>query len=238
VIEDEPKTASSIRLYLEHEGFEARIVPDGRRGLEEARSGRYDLIVLDLMLPGLDGLSVCRRVREEAETPIVMLTARTTEEDRVRGLDRGADDYLPKPFSPRELVARIRAVLRRSDPRETVGPTLYEFEGLAVDLATREVRAGARPAELTPAEFDLLRVFIRSPGRVFSREELIERAFGPDYDGLDRTVDAHVMNLRRKIEPDRDRPVYIQTVFGVGYRFAGCRSNRSGGTQIQGKSAS
>jgi DNA-binding response OmpR family regulator len=223
VIEDEPKTASSIRLYLEHEGFEARIVPDGRRGLEEARSGRYDLIVLDLMLPGLDGLSICRRLREEAETPIVMLTARTTEEDRVRGLDLGADDYVPKPFSPRELIARIRAVLRRSDPRETVGPSVYEFEGLLVNLASREVRAGGEAVTLTPAEFDLLRALVRSPGRVFSREELIERAFGPDYDGLDRTVDAHVMNLRKKIEPDRDRPVYIQTIFGVGYRFAGRR---------------
>ncbi|MDM7916961.1 MAG: response regulator transcription factor [Candidatus Eisenbacteria bacterium] len=220
VIEDDRKTAATVRLYLEHEGFETVVLHDGRRGLEEALASRYDLIVLDLMLPGVDGQRICRSIREEMEVPIVMLTARTTEEDRVRGLDIGADDYVTKPFSPRELVARVRAVLRRTDPRETPGPTRFEFPSLSVDLATREVRAGGRAVSLTPTEFAILQAFVRAPQRVFTREELIERALGPDYEGFDRTVDAHVMNLRRKIEPDRVRPTYIQTVFGVGYRFA------------------
>lgn len=219
VIEDDRKTAASIRLYLEHEGFAVTSAHEGRTGLDLALQGSFDLIVLDLMLPQMNGMQVCRAIRSESETPIVMLTARTTEDDRVRGLDLGADDYVPKPFSPRELMARIRAVLRRYDPRESAGPTRFSFSGLTVDLETREVALSGGPVPLTPAEFDLLKAFVRSPNRVFTREELIERAFGPDFEGYDRTVDAHVMNLRKKIEPDRNRPTFIRTVFGVGYKF-------------------
>lgn len=221
VVEDDRKTAATVKLYLEHEGFEAVVAHDGRAGLTAARERRFDLVVLDLMLPGVDGLRICTALREEMDVPIIMLTARTAEEDRVRGLNLGADDYLGKPFSPRELMARVRAVLRRADPRDTAGPKRLAFVGLTIDLELRQVRVNDREISLTPAEFDLLCAFARFPRRVFTRDELIEQAFGPDYEGLDRTVDAHIMNLRRKIEPDRNHPVYIQTVFGVGYRFGG-----------------
>jgi DNA-binding response OmpR family regulator len=221
VVEDDRKTAASIKLYLEHEGFAVTLAYDGQKGLEAAQESRFDLVVLDLMLPGMDGLKVCSALRAEMEVPIVMLTAKTTEDDRVRGLDLGADDYLGKPFSPRELVARVRAVLRRTDPREAAGSMRLEFPGLTVDLETREVFVQGKSVALTPTEFDLLRAFVRSPNRVFTREELIERAFGPDFEGYDRTVDAHVMNLRKKIEPQREEPVYLVTIFGVGYKFQG-----------------
>jgi DNA-binding response OmpR family regulator len=221
VVEDDRKTAAAVKLYLEHAGFAVTAVHDGRHGLDEARESSYDLIVLDLMLPQIDGLSVCRRLRSESETPIVMLTARSTEEDRVHGLELGADDYVTKPFSPRELVARVKAVLRRTLPGETVGPTRFSFGGLSVDVERREVLVQGVPVTLTPTEFDLLLAFVRAPERVFTREELIERALGADYGAFDRTIDAHVMNLRKKIEADRLHPVFIQTVFGVGYKFVG-----------------
>ena len=221
VVEDDRKTAASVKLYLEHAGFAVAVAHDGRSGLEEACASAYDLVVLDLMLPQLDGLSVCRRLRAETGTPIVMLTARSTEEDRVHGLDLGADDYVTKPFSPRELVARVRAVLRRTLPGEGAGPTRLSFEGLGIDVEKREVLVGGTPVSLTPAEFDLLLVFARAPNRVFTREELITRTFGDEYGAYDRTIDAHIMNLRKKIEADRLRPVFIQTVFGVGYKFTG-----------------
>lgn len=223
IVEDEPKTAETLRLYLAHAGFEVTVVHDGRRGLAEAQSGRHDLVVLDLMLPGLDGLQICRALRADRSVPIVMLTARSTEGDRVLGLDLGADDYVGKPFSPREVVARVRAVLRRSGKGQAPGAERYRFAGLTVDAGTREVTVRGRPVALTPTEFALLRAFVRFPQRVFTRDELIERALGEDFDGSDRTVDAHVMNLRRKIEVDRDRPEFIQTVFGVGYKFTGER---------------
>jgi DNA-binding response OmpR family regulator len=221
VVEDDQKTAAAVRLYLEHEGFDTVVSHDGQAGLTAARERRFDLVILDLMLPGVDGLRICTALREEMDVPIIMLTARTAEEDRIRGLNLGADDYLGKPFSPRELMARVRAVLRRTDPRETAGPKLLAFVGLTVDLESRQVQACGQEVILTRAEFDLLCAFARFPQRTFTRDDLIEQAFGPDYEGLDRTVDAHIMNLRRKIEPDRNHPVFIQTVFGVGYRFGG-----------------
>jgi len=221
VVDDDPKTVSSLRLYLEHAGFEVAAAADGRQALARARSNPSpDLIVLDLMLPHVDGLTVCRTLRGESDVPIILLTARTTEEDRLEGLDLGADDYVPKPFSPRELVARVRAVLRRT-PAGLVDARPIRAGRLTIDPARREVKVGTKPVELTPREFRLLEVLARAPGRAFTREELVERAFGPDYEALDRTIDAHVMNLRRKIEPDPAAPTYIQTVFGVGYRFAG-----------------
>jgi len=225
VVEDEPKTAETVRLYLAHAGFTVTVVHDGRRGLAEARAGRYDLVLLDLMLPGLDGLQICRALRAEQKVPIIMLTARATEGDRVLGLDLGADDYVGKPFSPREVVARVRAVLRRSGRAQAGGGGRYRFVGLTVDAGTREVAVRGKPVTLTPTEFALLRAFARFPRRVFTRDELIAAALGEDYEGNDRTIDAHVMNLRRKLELDRDHPAFIQTVFGVGYRFVGERDD-------------
>ena len=230
VVDDDPKTVAALRLYLEHAGYEVAAATDGRQALARARAAPPpDLIVLDLMLPHVDGLTVCRTLRRESDVPIIMLTARTTEEDRLEGLDLGADDYVPKPFSPRELVARVRAVLRRSPAGpenggadELKGPPIKAGR-LTIDPMRREVKVGAKAVDVTPREFRLLLAFARAPGRAFTREELVERAFGPDYDALDRTIDAHVMNLRRKIEPNPAEPVYIQTVFGVGYRFAGGR---------------
>ena len=223
VVDDDPKTVASLRLYLEHAGFDVTAATDGRQALARARAvPAPDLIVLDLMLPLVDGLTVCRTLRGESDVPIIMLTARTTEEDRLEGLDLGADDYVPKPFSPRELVARVRAVLRRSPAGPAGGPPI-RVGRLTIDPGRREVKVGAKTVELTPREFRLLEAMARAPGRAFTREELVERAFGLDYEGLDRTIDAHVMNLRRKIEPDPTAPAYILTVFGVGYRFAGRR---------------
>ena len=219
IIEDDRKTAATLRLYLEHAGYGVEVCHDGAAGLERARSGRFDLLILDLMLPGMDGRDVCRSLRHESSVPILMLTARTTEEDRVQGLELGADDYIPKPFSPREVVARVRAVLRRADPAG--GQEVLRFAGLEIDIGRRQVVARGEPISLTPTEFQILLVLAGSPGRAFTRAQLLERAFGPHFEGFDRTVDAHVKNLRRKLEPDRSRPTYVVTVFGVGYRFEG-----------------
>jgi DNA-binding response OmpR family regulator len=178
--------------------------------------------VLDRMLPGLDGLEVCRRIREVSKVPIIMLTARSTEADRLDGLALGADDYVVKPFSPRELTARVRAVLRRM-PGATDEPPIRVGD-LVVDLARHQVTVAGREAKVTPREFDLLEVFARSPGRAFTRAELLERAFETDSEALDRTIDAHVANLRRKLDADAAGPSRIETVFGVGYRLRGKRA--------------
>ena len=215
IIEDDPKTGASIELYLRHDGFAAEVARSGTEGLEKARQESPDLIVLDLMLPGLNGIEVCKALRETSSVPIIMLTARSTEEDKLRGLDLGADDYVTKPFSPRELVARVRAVLRRFDPAEE---TLVAGD-LVLDRDAREVRLRGEHVALTAAELRLLETFMRAPGRVFSRDELMQRAFGESYEGLDRTIDAHIKNLRRKIEEDRANPQRIVTVFGLGYKF-------------------
>lgn len=221
LIEDDATTAETVRLYLEKEGFEVTSIDDGARGLAAARAGEFTLIVLDLMLPGLSGSEVCRSLRRESDVPIVMLTARTTEDDRIAGLELGADDYVPKPFSPRELVARVRAVLRRGEHPQVGGRQVLRFEGLTLDLARKSVEVDGAEVHLTPAEFKLLSVLARSPGRLFGRDQLAERALGDDFTGLSRTVDAHVMNLRKKIESDRSNPRFVQTVLGEGYRFAG-----------------
>jgi DNA-binding response OmpR family regulator len=221
VVEDDPKIRASIRLYLEHGGYDVVEAASGPAALKTARASAPDLLVLDLMIPGLDGLAVCRALRRESATPILMLTARAGLEDKLTGLDAGADDYLTKPFSPRELVARVRAVLRRSAGEVAGGPAEARSGSLVVSFERREVTVRGSRVALTPAEFNLLAILIRSPGRVFTRAQLAERAFGGRYEAMDRTVDAHVMNLRRKIEPDRERPSLILTVFGVGYRLAG-----------------
>jgi len=218
VVEDDAKTAATVRLYLEDAGYDVSVASDGVSGLQAARSGNFELVVLDIMLPRLDGTDVCRKLRAESDLPVIMLTARTTEEQRIRGLDLGADDYVGKPFSPRELVARVRAVLRRAARDDDDAGPLTRGD-LLIDPEQRRVRESGREITLTPSEFDLLHVLARRPGRVFSREQLIEEALGRDFLGMDRTVDAHIKNLRKKIERDRRKPRYVQTVFGAGYRF-------------------
>ena len=224
VVDDDAKTVASVRLYLEHGGYEVDVAMDGRSALTRARAQPPpDLVVLDRMLPELDGLAVFRALRATSAVPVILLTARTTEQDRLEGLDLGADDYVSKPFSPRELVARVRAVLRRSRPEAAEAP--LQAGDLTIDPSRHEVLRAGVEVRLTAREFALLLALARTPGRVFSREELRERAFGSDSEALDRTVDAHVMNLRRKLERDPGVPEYIETVFGVGYRFAARRAS-------------
>ncbi len=219
VIEDDPGIARIVQLYLERDGHSVTTASDGVSGLNAARADHPDLIVLDLMLPRLDGMSVCRALREESDVPIIMATARVDEDDRLAGLDLGADDYIVKPFSPRELAARVRAVLRRTSRQSSSEPSRVEFEGIVIDFATQTVVRGDEQPSLTPTEFRLLSMLALQPGRPFSRDQIIERVFGYDFDGYDRTVDVHIANLRRKIELDVRRPRYVQTVHGVGYRF-------------------
>ena len=223
VIEDDRTTSDTLRLYLENAGYEVTQAYDGETGLERASGRSVDLVVLDLMLPKLDGLSICRALRNDStlggagsRLPILMLTARSDEVDRVRGLDLGADDYLVKPFSPRELVARVRAILRRSDAQ--VETQALGVGDLVIEPATRRASWCGEELPLTPTEFDLLATMAARPERVFRREQLIELVFGHDFEGTERAVDAHVKNLRRKIEATAPRLVH--TVFGVGYRFA------------------
>jgi DNA-binding response OmpR family regulator len=219
VIEDDEKTAASLVIYLEHGGYRVIRAADGRQGLELAARDRPDLVLLDLLLPQIGGLEVCRELRREMMVPIIMLTAKSSERDKLEGRDLGADDYITKPFSPRELVARVRAVLRRTSP--AVSSERLMHDDLTLDPTTRRVTAGGEEVALTPTEFRLLEVLVRAPERVFTREALVEQAFGGDFDGYDRTVDVHVKNLRRKI--DKSKP-HIETVFGVGYRLNGRRT--------------
>lgn len=220
VAEDDPKQAHLIRLYLEREGHHVLVVADGRSALEQSRNRRPQLLVLDVMLPVIDGLDVCRILRaESAELPILLLTARATEDDMLLGLDLGADDYLTKPFSPRELVARVRALLRRAGALAAGGRTVLTVGDLEVDEGRFEARVSGRPVRLTAKEFGILQVLAAEPGRVFTRAEIIDKAFGFDHYVLERTVDAHVMNLRRKLERDPAIPRYVETVFGRGYRL-------------------
>jgi len=229
VVEDNRKTSAAVKLYLENAGFLVTVAFDGRQALDAARSVKPDLVVLDLMLPHVNGFEVCRTLQAESAAAVILLTARALEEDKLRGLDLGADDYVTKPFSPRELVARVRAVLRRTAPHtsgehlDAKTPAALLFHGgLAVDAARQQVTAGGRPVALTRSELRLLETMARSPGRAFTRAELVERAFGWDYEGMERTVDAHVKNLRRKLgaRTPGGGP-WIETVFGIGYRFAG-----------------
>jgi DNA-binding response OmpR family regulator len=215
VVEDNARTQEAIALYLRHAGYEVDLAGTGPDALAMAAGRQPDLIVLDLMLPGLSGLDVCRALRERTDVPIIMVTARTTEEDKLEGLRSGADDYVSKPFSPRELVARVATVLRRARR----APRVISAGGVEIDLTSRQVRRDGVLVAMTPAEFRLLEVLASNPGRAWTRGDLGERAFGLEHDALDRTIDAHVMNLRRKLEQDRAKPDLIQTVFGVGYRF-------------------
>jgi DNA-binding response OmpR family regulator len=219
LVDDDRKTVDLIKLYLDKDGYRVLVAYDGQQALQLARQRRPDLIILDLMLPGVDGLDVCRILRSESRVPIIMLTAKTTEDDKLLGLDLGADDYITKPFSPRELLARVRAVLRRLGEEESRDVSVIHLGALHIDFVRHEVRLQDDIIHLTPKEFKVLEIMAREPGRAFSRLELLEQAFGVDYEGLERTVDVHVMNLRKKIEPDVDHPIYVQTVYGIGYRI-------------------
>ncbi len=224
VVDDERKIVDLVRLYLEREGYRVLAAHDGKAALEQARQEKPALIVLDWMLPGLSGVDVCRTLRQESAVPIVMLTARAEETDKLIGLELGADDYVTKPFSPRELVARVRAVLRRSEGaagrgagQEPVSVTVGE---VTADMARHQVRVAGRAVELTPTEFALLAALIQNPGRVYTRLQLLDKALGDSYEGYERTIDAHIKNLRQKLEPDPAKPRYVLTVYGVGYKFA------------------
>jgi DNA-binding response OmpR family regulator len=219
VVEDEMQIARTLRDYLEVAGFEVTAVGDGESALASARGWRPDLVVLDLGLPGMDGLDVARELRRASTIPIVMLTARGEESDRIVGLELGGDDYLVKPFSPKELVARVRAVLRRTSGA-SLGAEVLRAADVEVDLTKMRVRVGDRPIDLTPTEFQLLATLVREPGRVFTRGQLLDALHGVTIDSYERAIDAHVKNVRRKIEPEVGRPRYLLTVHGVGYRFA------------------
>ena len=220
VVEDEAKIARLVRDYLEHAGFETVVVGDGETALASARRSAPDLVVLDLGLPGRDGLDVARDLRRTSGVPIVMLTARGDEVDRVVGLELGADDYVVKPFSPKELVARVRAVLRRTQAARAGGPEVLRVADVEVDLPRMRVTVAGRPVELTPTEFQLLATLVREPGRVFTRGQLLDAVHGVAFESYERAIDAHVKNIRKKIEPTPGRPRYVLTVHGVGYRFA------------------
>lgn len=219
IAEDDHKQADLMRLYLEQAGYSVLVAHDGRQAIELARQRRPDLLLLDLMMPEVDGLDVCRILKQESDMPIVMVTARSTEDDMLFGLDLGADDYVTKPYSPRELVARVRALLRRAGRAAVDTDAVYGVGELLLDGVRHEVRMAGEPVAVTPGEFAVLAVLMREPGRAFSRADLLQEAFGFDYEGLDRTADVHIKNLRRKIERDAAEPRYIETVYGVGYRM-------------------
>jgi DNA-binding response OmpR family regulator len=218
VVDDERKIAHLVRDYLENAGFRVVVAYDGKMAMAQFRYEQPDLVVLDLNLPGMDGIDVARAIRQERNTPIIMLTARVEETDRIVGLELGADDYVTKPFSPRELVARVRAVLRRAGETEAPSP-LLRIRDLVIDVEKRTVARDGDAIDLTTTEFDLLTVLARQPGRVFSRMELLDRVQGTAFEGYERTIDVHIKNLRKKLEPDPRHPTYILTVYGAGYRF-------------------
>jgi DNA-binding response OmpR family regulator len=221
VVEDEMKIARLVRDYLEHAGFEVIVVGDGESAIASARGHEPDLVVLDLGLPGMDGLDVARELRAgRARVPIVMLTARSDETDRILGLELGADDYVIKPFSPRELVARVRAVIRRTEMSSEPPDAPIRVGDLEIDPARMRVTIGERRASLTATELHLLATLAREPGRVFTRSQLLDAVHGFAFESYERAIDAHVKNIRKKIEPEPSRPRYILTVHGVGYRFA------------------
>jgi DNA-binding response OmpR family regulator len=218
VVDDDREIVRTVRAYLEESGFEVAAAYDGKAAITSFQNQKPDLVVLDLMLPEMDGFDVARTLRRASNVPIIMLTARVDETDKLIGLELGADDYVTKPFSPRELVARVRVVLRRTRGQGTQ-PEALRAGALALDAAAHQVTLDGSPVELTPTEFALLNTLMQNAGRVLTRLQLIDSALGYSYEGYERTVDAHVKNLRRKVEPDPAHPEYIVTVYGVGYRF-------------------
>jgi DNA-binding response OmpR family regulator len=219
VVEDEKKLVTILKGYLEQAGFSVLTAYDGQQALTVARYEKPALVLLDLNLPRIDGLDVCRTLRKESNVPIIMVTARIEETDRLVGLELGADDYIAKPFSPREVVARVRAVLRRTEG-QAVKSEMQTAGDLTIDLGKHSVTLGGHAVELTPTEFALLAVMLQNPGRAFTRLQLLDAVQGEAFEGYERTVDAHIKNLRQKIERDPKNPRYILTLFGVGYKFA------------------
>jgi len=218
IVEDEIELVRVLRDYLERAGFRVQTASSGPEAVSQFRHAAPDLVLLDLNLPGMGGLDVARQMRRTSDIPIIMVTARVEETDRLIGLELGADDYIPKPFSPREVVARVRAVLRRAQgPGEA--PSVIRASDIEIDLTRHRVSRAGSPIDLTPTEFALLAALARQPGRAYTRLQLLEAAQGEAYDGYERTIDAHIKNLRAKIEADPRKPLYIETVFGVGYRF-------------------
>jgi len=220
IIEDDYNTANLVAAYLQREGFDTLVEHDGRKGLETARRRKPDLMILDIMLPQMDGLEICRRLRSESQIPILMLTAREEEIDRVLGLSLGADDYVIKPFSPRELVERVKAILRRTHPPSEPSAMVLMHNELQLDQEKHKVSLAGQPVNLTSSEYKLLRVLMASPGRVFTRSELLKHFYDYEEAVVERVIDVHINKLRQKIEPDPSRPIYIETVRGFGYRFA------------------
>ncbi len=221
IVDDEYKIRDLINKYLVNEGFEVIEAADGHQALELAAAEKPDLIVLDWLLPGISGLEVCRQVRQKSNIPVIMLTAKTEEIDKLLGLELGADDYITKPFSLRELTARIRVVLRRVDPGGETKTNSIKIDGLEINLDRHEVWSNGKNISLTPTEFKMLGVLFSNPGRVYSRLQLLDAVFGYAYEGYERSIDTHISNLRKKIEPDPANPRYILTVYGMGYRFGG-----------------
>jgi DNA-binding response OmpR family regulator len=219
VVDDEPRIVQLVRDYLEHGGFTVLVASDGAAALRTARTGRPDLVVLDLGLPGLDGLDVARSLRRDGEVPIIMLTARTEESDKLVGLELGADDYVTKPFSPKELVARVRAVLRRAEGLHSPTDVIRVGSDVELDVPRMDARFGGHRVDLTKTEFQLLATMARQPGRVFTRAQLLDAVRGVAFESYERAIDAHIKNIRKKVEPDPRKPRYVLTVFGVGYRF-------------------
>lgn len=221
VVDDEQKIVDVVRAYLERDGYIVFSATDGQSALEVADRSHPDLVILDLMLPDLSGEEVCQRLRQESEVPILMLTAKSAEEERIKGLSIGADDYLVKPFSPRELTARVRAILRRSKGDVLKDVLSFGDGKIVIDAVRHEVRRLGELVSLTPLEFKLLLTLAQYPGRAYSRLELIRKVQGYDFEGYERTVDTHIKNLRSKIEDDPKNPTYVQTIYGVGYKFVG-----------------
>ncbi|NMA54616.1 MAG: response regulator transcription factor [Firmicutes bacterium] len=219
VVDDEPAIVEFVRINLKKEGFEVITAGDGETALRLAASEQPILVVLDIMLPGKDGFEVCRELRSSTSVPIIMLTARDDDVDKILGLELGADDYLTKPFNPRELVARIKAILRRVDQASQLDSRIISRGRIQLDLDRHQVLAGGQKVDLTPKEFELLNLLIKNPGRVFSREILLERLWGYDFFGDSKTIDVHIRRLREKVEEDPSSPTHILTVWGVGYKF-------------------
>jgi DNA-binding response OmpR family regulator len=218
VVEDEVKIAEIVKAYLEKEGFIVTVASTGQDAISLLKKG-FDLIILDLMLPDIEGEDICRTIRKDSDIPIIMLTAKSEEEDRIRGLGIGADDYVVKPFSPRELVARVKALLRRIKGSKDV--LSFNKGDLTIDSSSFEVKKKGTPVVLTPTEFKLLQCLAKHPGQVFTRLQLVNVILGYDFEGYDRTIDAHIKNIRHKIEDNQKNPEYLKTVYGVGYKFIG-----------------
>lgn len=218
VVDDEHKIVEIIKAYLEKDGYQVMAAYDGKSAINSVSAQKPDLIILDLMLPEISGWDVCRSIRKYSEVPIIMLTARDEVTDKIVGLEMGADDYVTKPFDPKELVSRVRAVLRRTESKAEP-KDIITIADLTIDIKKRQVRLGDTIIDLTPNEFDLLRVMAESPGRVFSRMQLLDKVQGDAYEGYERTIDSHIKNLRKKIESDPEHPHYITTVYGVGYKM-------------------